>query len=74
MTVKDLKTDDLIELFGDSNFRRSLTDEFDINIKEETFVFDEDSDYIHFRYISKIWREDGAGNYILIYVRKKEGA
>lgn len=69
MTVKDLKCDDLIELYGDSNFRSSLTDEFDFNIKDNTFVRDEDDAYIPFDYISKVWREDDKGNYILIYTK-----
>ena len=94
MTVKDLKRGDIVELWWDddfrmvlsdefdidandntfvtdedSEFRSSLTDEFDFNIKDNTFVRDEDDAYMPFDYISKIWREDDKGNYILIYTK-----
>ena len=38
MTAKDLKYGDLIELYGDSNFRIVLEDEFDIYEDTNQFV------------------------------------
>ena len=71
MNVKDLKCGDLVELFNDSNFREILTDEFDINEQENRFVTSEDDSYYYsFDNISKIWREDENGNYILIFTRE----
>lgn len=67
MTVKDLKCGDLIELYGDSNFRLILEDEFDIYEDINHFVVNEDSFRYDFNSITKIWREDKDGNYILIY-------
>jgi len=72
MTVKDLKYKDIVELWGDENFRVVLQDEFDINEEENTFVTSEDSDYYTFDMITKIWREDEDGNYILIYKKEVE--
>lgn len=66
MTVKDLKCGDLIELCGDSNFRLVLEDEFDIYEDTNQFVTNEDSPRYDFNSITKIWREDKNGNYILI--------
>ena len=67
MTIKDLQCGDIIELYDDFNFRTVLTDEFDIDIISNTFVKDEDDSYTSFDFITKIWREDENGNYILIY-------
>ena len=67
MTVKDLKYKDIVELWGDENFRVVLQDEFDTYEDTNEFVTDEDSDYYTFDMITKIWREDDKGNYILIY-------
>lgn len=67
MNVKDLQYKDIVELFNDPNFRIVLTDEFDIDEENNSFVPDEDSNYITFRCISKIWREDPSGNYQIIY-------
>ena len=72
MTVKDLQCADIIELYDDFNFRTVLTDEFDIDIKNNTFVKDEDDDYTSFDFITKIWRENEKGDYILIFDKKKE--
>ena len=69
MTVKDLKYKDIVELWGDENFRVVLQDEFDIYEDTNEFVTSEDSDYYTFNMITKIWREDKNGNYILIYKR-----
>lgn len=69
MTVKDLKYKDIVELWGDENFRVVLQDEFDIYEDTNEFVTSEDSDYYSFNMITKIWREDKNGNYILIYKR-----
>ena len=66
MTVKDLKCGDLIELYGDSNFRLILEDEFDIYEDTNQFVVNEDSFRYDFKAITKIWREDKNGNYILM--------
>ena len=66
MTVKDLKCGDLIELYGGSNFRLILEDEFDIYEDTNQFVVNEDSSRYDFNSITKIWREDENGNYILI--------
>ena len=67
MTVKDLKCYDIIELYDNREFTYILNDEFDVNIKDNTFVKDEDDNYKSFDFISKVWREDDRGNYILIY-------
>ena len=64
MTVKDLKYGDLIELYGDSNFRIVLEDEFNIYENTNQFVISEDSFRYDFNSITKIWREDKDGNYI----------
>jgi len=70
MDVRDLKYGDLVELWKSVDFRYVLSDEFDINVEENTFVADEDDDYTPFSFISKIWREDQNGNYILIFDRE----
>ncbi len=70
MTVKDLKYKDIIELWYDANFRVVLSDEFCAYEDENKFVTDEDSDYHDFNEITRIWREDKNGNYILIYTQK----
>ena len=70
MTIKDLKYGDLIELYGDSNFRVVLEDEFDIYEDTNQFVVNEDSLRYDFNSITKIWREDENGNYILIMRQK----
>ena len=70
MTVKDLKCGDLIELYGDLNFRVVLEDEFDIYEDTNQFVVNEDSSRYDFNNITKIWREDENGNYILIMRQK----
>lgn len=67
MTVKDLKYKDIVELWGDENFRIVLQDEYDTYEETNEFVTSEDSDYYTFDMITKIWREDDKGNYILIY-------
>ena len=72
MTVKDLKCGDLIELYDDSNFRVVLEDEFDIYEDTNQFVVNEDSSKYDFNSITKIWREDKNGNYILIMRDKNE--
>lgn len=66
MTIKDLKCRDLIELYDDSNFRVVLEDEFEIYEDTNQFVVNEDSSRYDFNSITKIWREDKDGNYILI--------
>ena len=71
MTVKDLKYKDIVELWGDENFRVVLQDEFDTYKETNEFVTSEDSDYYTFDMITKIWREDDKGNYILIYKKDK---
>lgn len=71
MTVKDLKCYDIIELYDNREFTYILNDEFDIDIKNNTFVKDEDANYTSFNYITKIWREDNKGNYILIYKKDR---
>ena len=72
MTIKDLKCRDLIELYGDSNFRLILEDEFDIYEDTNQFVVNEDSFRYAFNSITKIWREDENGNYILIMRKNNE--
>lgn len=72
MTVKDLKYKDIVELWGDENFRVVLQDEFDTYENTNEFVTSEDSDYYTFDMITKIWREDKNGNYILIYKKGEE--
>lgn len=71
MTVKDLKYKDIVELWGDENFRVVLQDEYDTYEETNEFVTSEDSDYYTFDMITKIWREDANGNYILIYKKDK---
>lgn len=71
MTVKDLKYKDIVELWGDKNFRVVLQDEYDTYEDTNEFVTSEDSDYFTFDMITKIWREDENGNYILIYTKEK---
>ncbi len=66
MDIKDLKCGDLIELYNDSNFRLILEDEFDIYEDTNQFIVNEDSFKYDFNAITKIWREDKNGNYILI--------
>ena len=68
MTIKDLKCGDLIELYGDSNFRLILEDEVEIYEDTKQFVVNEESSRYDFNSITKIWREDKEGNYILIMV------
>ena len=70
--VKDLKYKDIVELWGDENFRIVLQDEYDTYEDTNEFVTSEDSDYYTFDMITKIWREDDKGNYILIYKKDKE--
>ena len=68
MNVGDLKCGDLIELFWDINSRKVLSDEFDYDVEQNLFLTDEDDTYYYsFDSISKIWREDAEGNYVLIY-------
>jgi len=71
MTVKDLRCEDIVELFWQRDFTYVLTDEFDVDTKHNTFVKDEDDSYTSFDCITKIWREDENGNYILIYKKDK---
>lgn len=72
MTVKDLKYKDIVELWGDENFRVVLQDEYDTYEDTNEFVTSEDSGYYTFDMITKIWREDKNGNYILIYKKEVE--
>ena len=72
MNVKDFQCRDLIELFWDEDFRKVLSDEFDIDEVNNLFVADEDDTYYYsFNAVSKVWREDENGNYILIYNKDK---
>lgn len=70
MDVRDLQCEDLVELFHDANFRIVLSDEFDINTEDNTFVADEDTSYVSFNCVSKIWRLDPNGNYQIIYNKR----
>ena len=73
MTVKDLKYKDIVELWGDENFRIVLQDEYDTNEDTNEFVTSEDDcGYYTFDMITKIWREDEKGNYMLIYKKEVE--
>ena len=72
MTIKDLKCGDLIELYGNSDFRRILEDEFDICAADNTFVCNEDDEWNDFNFVTKIWRENKKGDYILIFDKMKE--
>ena len=70
ITAIDLQCEDIVELFHDANFRIVLSDEFDINTKDNTFVTDEDAQYVPFNCVTRIWRLDPSGNYQIIYNRK----
>lgn len=70
MDVRDLQCEDLVELFHDANFRIILSDEFDINTEDNTFVTDEDAQYVSFDCVTKIWRLDPNGNYQIIYNKR----
>lgn len=70
MTVKDLKYGDIVELWWDNDFRMVLSDEFDTDATNDIFLANEDSEWEDFKSISKVWRENENGDYILIY--KKE--
>ena len=72
MTIKDLKCGDLIELYGNSDFRIVLEDEFDICAADNTFVCNEDDEWNDFNFVTKIWRENENGDYILIFDKMKE--
>ena len=75
LTLKDLRAGDFIELYGDPEFRAMLRDEFDIYPENDTFVYDEDDyDPTPFSFVSKVWREDPSGNYILIFNRPSHDA
>ena len=71
MTIKDLKYGDIVELWRDNDFRMVLSDEFDIDTIDNTFTPNEDAIYYKFESISKVWRENENGDYILIYKEDK---
>ena len=70
MTVKDLKVGDLVEKYGLVDERVVLSDEFEINEKENSFVANEDDIvFVSFQSITRIWRQNENGEYIQIFRR-----
>lgn len=70
MTVKDLKVGDLVEKYGLVDERVVLSDEFEINEKENSFVANEDDIvFVSFQSVTRIWRQNENGEYIQIFRR-----
>ena len=71
-SVKDLRMEDIVEFYNDAEFRYVLTDEWGITDEEkQEFVTDEDSSYYSFNEVTKVWRQNKCGDYVLIFAREQ---
>lgn len=70
-SVEDLRVEDIVEFYDDAEFRYVLSDEWGVtDEKKQEFVTDEDSNYYSFNEITKVWRQNKYGDYILIFIRE----
>ena len=60
----------MIEFYNNKDFRFVLNDEYMIDDDNKLYVTEDDCSGFEIKFLTKIWKEDENGNYILVW--KKE--